>query len=44
MRFSGVTLALVPPVKLVSTVAAYKSDTSIQCLCTYIYSVAGASY
>ena len=43
MRFSGVTLALVTPVKPVSPVYADKEDIYIRCLCTYIYSGAGAS-
>ena len=43
MRFSGVTLALVPPVKPVSLVAADKLDISLRCLCTSISSGAGAS-
>ena len=45
MLFSGVTLALVPPDKheLVSTVAPDKADISLRCLCTNIYSGAGAS-
>ena len=37
-------LALVPPVKPVDTVAADKADISLQCLCTYISSGAGAYY
>ena len=43
MRFSGVTLALVPPVKPVSPVASEKADISLWCLCTSFYSGAGAS-
>ena len=43
MRFSGVTLAIVPPVKPISPVAADKADGSLRCLCTYIYSGAGDS-
>ena len=44
MRFSGVNLSLVPPVKPVSPVDADKSYMSLQCLFTYIYSGAGSSY
>ena len=43
MRFSGVALALFPPVKPVSPAAADKADKSLRCLCTSIYSGAGAS-
>ena len=43
MRFSVVTLVLVPPVKpeLVSTVYPEKSDRLLRSLCTNIYSGAG---
>ena len=44
MRFSDVTLALAPPVKPGSTVAAEKSDIYLQCLCTSIYYGSGAFY
>ena len=44
MRFSGVTLDIVPPVKPVSTVTLDKKDRSLQCLCTSISSGVGASY
>ena len=43
MRFSGVTLALVTPIKPFSPVAAYKADRYIRCLRTSISSGAGAS-
>ena len=45
MRFPGIILALVPPIKpdLVSPVALYKTDIPVLSLCTTIYSGAGAS-
>ena len=43
MRFSGVTLALVPPIKPVYPVASDKEDRSLRCLWTSIPSGAGAS-
>ena len=47
MRFTGVTLNLVTPVKPVSPVAEDKEDVeedvSLQCFCTSICSCAGAS-
>ena len=45
MRFSGVTLAHVPPVKneLVSPVSFYKANRSLQNLCANISSGSGAS-
>ena len=43
MRFSGVTIAIVSPVKPVSPVDADKLDRSLRCLCTSIYSGAVAS-
>ena len=42
MRFSGVTLDLVPIVKPVSPVAADKTDIYLRCFSTYISSGAGA--
>ena len=41
MRFSDVTIALVPPVKPVSTVAADKGDMYLRCLRNFISSGAG---
>ena len=47
MRFSGVILTIVPPVKPVYPVSEDKEDiredVSLQCLCTSISSGAGAS-
>ena len=42
MRFPGVTLALVPPIKTFSPVDAEKPDRFLRCLCTSICSGAGA--
>ena len=43
MRFSGVTLALVLPIKYISPVASDKEIRSLRCFCTSISSSAGAS-
>ena len=43
IHFSGITFALVPPVKLVFLVADDKADRSLRCVCTSIYYGAGAS-
>ena len=44
MRFTGVTLDIVPLVKPISPIASDKADESIRCLCTSISSGAVAYY